>query len=93
MDSKDKESIYYKEIRDLVNKNTFDKVLECTFKIYNNEFSVKGTNEISYTKQKISNIIRNQKEKINLQEIIHQPIIIITIQIIIQIIVILIQED
>ena len=61
MDSKDKESIYYKEIRDLVNKNTFDKVLECTFKIYNNEFSVKGTNGKDYPVLKkiydISNII------------------------------------
>ena len=48
LDNKDKESIYYKEIRDLINKKTFVKRSECTFKIYNIEFSVKGTNGKDY---------------------------------------------
>jgi len=70
LDNKDKESIYYKEIRDLINKKSFVKMLECTFKIYNNEFSIKGTNGKDYTVLKKIYDISNKISKNSLQTLL-----------------------
>ena len=70
LDNKDKESLYYKELRDLVNKNTFDKVLECAFKIYNHEFNVKGTNGKDYSVLKKIYDMSNKISKDSLQTLL-----------------------
>ena len=70
LDSKDKESVYYKDLRDLVNKNSFDKVLDCTFKIYNHEFSIKATNGKDYPILKKIYDISNKISKDSLQTLL-----------------------
>ena len=70
LDSKDKENNYYKDLKDLVDKNSFDKVLECTFKIYNHEFSIKGTNGKDYAVLKKINDISNKINKESFQTLL-----------------------
>ena len=53
----------YNEINDLVRKNTFDTIIECLLKIYNNEFNIKANQSKDYELMKKINDIINKTNK------------------------------